>query len=280
MTGATSGIGLSAAKHLASLGFYVFAGCRKSSDHERLRGFGLHPVTLDVSKSGDIVDFVSLIESSSKLPPLVAVINNAGTTTKRPLEVLESSELRRIFDVNFFGAFELTKRLIPILRRSESGARVVFVGSVSGIISLQTNGAYSTSKYALESLADTFRRELKPWGIGVSMVNPGYINTRFRKLGQESIKSETLEGEQQELYGKLFEKMQKKIAKRPQYAAVCCAGTDEAIAHALQSTAPSTRYYPAIALPGVPAKFAAPVIRFLSVLPVFDKLVDRILELL
>ena len=155
---------------------------------------------------------------------------------------------------------------------------MVFIGSVSGIVSLKLNGVYSSTKYAMEAMADTLRRELRPWGISVAMVNPGYINTNFRKKGAASIHADTLSDAEQRLYGPAFATLSRKIEQRPAFAAPCCLGTDRAIAHAISSPLPRPRYYPAVALPNVPAFIVAPVLRWFSLHPVLERLLDVVLE--
>ena len=284
VTGASSGIGLSAALHLQRQGLHIFAGFRKDADRERLSELGLDPIQLDVPSTSDIAMADARIKDSGL--SLVALVNNAGLTTKRPLETVAMASVRRILDVNVFASLELTQQMLPLLRSTarkivgksqQRGARIVFIGSVSGIVTLKLNGVYSMSKYALESMADTFRRELATTGIGVSMVNPGYINTNFRKRGAASIQAETLSDRDQALYGADFEKLSRKIARRPTFAAPCCDGTDTAIADAILSPRPRTRYYPAVAMPHVPAWAVAPVLRLFSVVPFTEPVVDWLL---
>ena len=280
ITGASSGIGLSAALHLQRKGLHVFAGFRKEADGERLSGLGLDPLKLDVTSTPDIAAAAARIEKSGR--SLVALVNNAGLTTKRPLETVSLGSVRKILDVNVLAALEVTQKMLPLLRKTvdkepKNGARIVFIGSVSGIVSLKLNGVYSMSKYALESMADTFRRELGPTGMGVALVNPGYINTNFRQRGADSIQTERLSTRDQELYGPEFEKLSRKIAQRPNFAAPCCDGTDDAIADAILSPRPRTRYYPAVAMPHVPAWIVTPVIRLFSVIPFTEPVVDWLL---
>ena len=169
--------------------------------------------------------------------------------------------------------------MLPLLRETvlssdcgNHGALIIFVGSVSGIISLPLNGVYSMSKYALESMADTFRRELSRTGIGVSMVNPGYINTGFRARGAASIQAETLGNSDRALYGPEFEKLSRKIAQRPKFAS-----RESTVLLTPASPRPRTRYYPAVAMPRVPAWAVAPVLRLFSVVPFTEPIVDWLL---
>lgn len=275
ITGASSGIGLSAAKRLHADGFHVFAGCRKESSFGALKEFGLTPLLLDVTNS-EMIDRAVEKVSMSELP-LVGLINNAGTTTKKPLETVLMDTVHHVFDVNVFGALEVTQKFLPLLRKSSRnrvGARIVFIGSVSGIISLRLNGVYSMSKYSLEAMADTFRRELHKFGISVSMVNPAYVNTNFRVKGADTLRSKSKTEKMH--YAPEFKSLQKKMERRTDFASPCCDVTDHAVSHAITSRWPRTRYYPAVVAPRIPAWAATPLIRLLGVVPFTDRLLDYI----
>jgi|TARA_B110000090_G_C13286865_1_gene410333 NAD(P)-dependent dehydrogenase (short-subunit alcohol dehydrogenase family) len=275
VTGASSGIGLSAAKRLKQEGLTVFAAHRKAQDAIVLESFGLIPILLDVTIPAHIEAAFQTIQQSQV--PLVGIVNNAGSTTKKPLETVHMSTVRQVFDVNVFGALAVTQRFLPLLRDTVSnggGARVVFIGSVSGIISLPLNGVYSMSKYALEAMADTLRRELYKSNIAVSMVNPAYVNTNFRSRGVNSIQD--ISALERTLYGAEFDKLNRKMKKRVTFAAPCCNVTDDAISHAVLSANPRTRYYPAVVAPHVPAWLMTPVIRSLGVFTFTERLADWI----
>ena len=298
ITGANSGIGLSAAKRLQSEGFYVFAGCRKSTDCTLLRTLGLEPLLIDVTDSETIDKAVMKVRASGKI--LSAIVNNAGTTTKKPLETVAMSTVKHVFNVNVLGALEVTQKFLPLLRetrkmssssrssssssssssrssrssRSSNGARIIFIGSVSGIISLRLNGVYSMTKYSLEAMADTFRRELYKFGIVVSMVNPAYVNTNFRQIGVETLQDQS--EKEKKLYSEEFKRLEQKMIKRVSFAAPCCNVTDDAIMHAISSKYPKTRYYPAVVAPHVPASLMTPLIRSLGVFTWTDRLLDMI----
>ncbi len=92
-----------------------------------------------------------------------------------PLEFIPLDELRRQLEVNVVGQVAVTQAFLPQLRRSRG--RIVFVGSIAGRSALPFLGAYAASKHALEALADTLRVELRPFGIDVSLVEPGTIRT-------------------------------------------------------------------------------------------------------
>jgi len=295
ITGSSSGIGLSAAKRLHSEGFHIYAAYRKEKDFHMLQTLGLTPILLDVTNSKQIDDAVNTIKQSKY--PLVGIINNAGSTTKKPLEFVTMSKVKQVFDVNVLGALEVTQKFLPLLRETintkgmqdeentdtgsgidgigkYNGARIVFIGSVSGIISLPLNGVYSMTKYSMEAMADTFRRELYKFGIAVSMVNPAYVNTNFRQKGEATIQN--LDEKEKEFYGQEFNKLEKKMKKRIGFAAKCCDVTDDAIVDAIMSKYPRTRYYPAVVAPHVPAWVMTPIIRMFGVFTFTDRLLDLV----
>ena len=280
VTGASSGIGRAAAHALVALGFHVFAGVRKSADAKALLAAGgksMHPIILDVTKVDTIAAAIAQIEATGM--PLVGVVNNAGVTFKRPLETVELSRARQVFDVNYFGVLAVTQAALPLLRQSAAagtGARVVNVGSVQGVISMPLQGLYAGTKYALESLSDTLRMELKSAGISVSMVNPGYINTAIR--GKGNVERDDITPYEREHYGAFFDHLAKKAKQHSDLAPPCCAMTDHDIVHALTARKPKTRYYPATAAVKLgklfPAWLAVIIIKIFHFLPLFDHFSD------
>lgn len=169
VTGASSGIGAACAARLLSAGWRVFAGVRHVGDAPR----GTEEVLLDVTSEEQIRAAAQRIEE------LDALVNNAGIAIAMPLEFIPLEELRRQLEVNVIGQVAVTQAFLPHLRRSHG--RVVFVGSIAGKSALPFLGAYAASKHALEALADSLRIELRPFGITVSLVEPGTIRTPIWK---------------------------------------------------------------------------------------------------
>jgi short-subunit dehydrogenase len=177
VTGCSSGIGRATAELLRSKGWTVFPTARKVDDLESLRKAGFDAVELDVASSESIAvaaDWV-LAKNDGKLG---AVVNNAGFGMPGAIEDLTREAMRYQFEVNLFGLQELTNRLIPVFRKQGCG-RIVNMSSVVGRLSLPFMGIYSASKFALEAVSDALRVELSQDGIGVSLVEPGPIRTRF-----------------------------------------------------------------------------------------------------
>jgi len=164
VTGASSGIGAACARRLESSGWRVFSGVRAVGD----AGAGTE-VLIDVTSPEQVRT------AAERIGELDALVNNAGIAIAMPLEFLPLDELRRQLDVNVTGQVAVTQAFLPHLRRSRG--RIVFVGSIAGKSALPFLGAYAASKHALEAIADTLRIELRPFGVKVSLVEPGTIKT-------------------------------------------------------------------------------------------------------
>lgn len=166
VTGASRGIGLAITRHLSERGWDVHATARSAAD---LRDLGrlpqVHPIQLDIT------DRSAVASLHEQLPPaLDGVVNNAGIIVQGPVEALSLDDLSRQLDVNVTAQIGVVQAVLPQLRAARG--RVVFMSSVSGLITLPGTGAYSASKYAVESLADALRMELRPWKIPVSLIEP------------------------------------------------------------------------------------------------------------
>lgn len=185
VTGASSGIGEATAVHLAHKGFKVFAGARRREKLDDLRAVAegtITPVTLDVTESDSINAVMREIESHGA--PLYGLVNNAGISVTGPLENIPVEEWRRQFETNVFGLVAMTQAVLPAMRAQGAG-RIVNVGSVAGRIASPFMPAYAASKHAVEGLSDSLRREVAPFGIKVSVIRPGFINTPFGEQEQD-----------------------------------------------------------------------------------------------
>jgi len=171
VTGAGRGIGLAITRHMSERGWDVYATARSADD---LRDLGrlshVHPLQLDIT------DRSAVAKLPEQLPArLDGVVNNAGIIVQGPVETVPLEDLSRQLEVNVTAQIAVLQAVLPKLR--EARGRVVFMSSVSGLITLPGTGAYSASKYALESLADALRMELRPWRIPVSLIEPGPTRT-------------------------------------------------------------------------------------------------------
>ena len=241
ITGASSGIGRGCALHMDARGWRVFAGVRSEADAASLRSAGsarLTPVLLDVTDAQSIGAARAVVGESIGAAGLKGLVNNAGIAYGGPVEHLDLSELRQAFEVNFFGLIAVTQAFLPLLRKG--GGRLVNMSSISGMVASPFLSPYSTSKWALEALSDALRVELDPWGIRVSVIRPGAINTPIWKKGRETA-ARTLAGAPQELaplYGNAMDSWLAGI--RPHGISV--AHVARCVEHALTSRHPRTRY--------------------------------------
>jgi len=188
ITGCSTGIGEAAALRLDRAGWRVFAGVRREEDGRRLLERGsptLQWVLLDVTDRDSVRAAAARVETAVGSRGLDGLVNNAGIAVGGPLEFLPETRLRRQFEVNVFGLLAVTQALLPLLRRARG--RVVNIGSVSGLIASPMIGPYSASKHAVEALTDAMRLELAPWGIEVSIVDPGPVRTPIWDKGEQSM---------------------------------------------------------------------------------------------
>jgi NAD(P)-dependent dehydrogenase (short-subunit alcohol dehydrogenase family) len=178
ITGASSGIGAATALHLDQQGARVFAGVEHDGEGAAaLAGASsrLRRITLDVSSDESIAEAFATIERELGGAGLDGVVNNAGIGYAAPLELLPRADFQRLLDVNVLGQVAVTQAALPLIRLGNG--RVVFVGSVGGILASQFAGAYHASKFALEAIADVWRQELDPEDIPVVLIEPSTIAT-------------------------------------------------------------------------------------------------------
>jgi NAD(P)-dependent dehydrogenase (short-subunit alcohol dehydrogenase family) len=178
ISGAASGIGLATAERLARSGWTVYAGFRpegrSAPPREPDPHKHLHWLPLDVTDAGARRAALRDIERAHG--HLDALINNAGILASGPLEEVPEGTLRRVMEVNFFGAIQLTRTFLPLMRCTGGGV-ILMVSSLSGLIGLPFDGAYAASKFALEGASESLRYELEPFGVKVALVEPGAYAT-------------------------------------------------------------------------------------------------------
>lgn len=241
ITGASTGIGRACALYMDKLGWRVFAGVRKESDAASLRGEGpgrLTPLFLDVTDSKSVKEAARVVSNAVGPDGLSGLVNNAGIPYGGPVEYLDVDKVRAEFEVNFFGAITVTQTFLPLLRAGKG--RIVNISSISGLVSMPFVSSYSSAKFALEALSDSLRVELSPWDIQVSVVEPGAIATPIWGKAEEAVQDLIRHGPQEglDLYGGLIGPMQSRFKLHglpPDEVA-------KAVAHALTSRRPKTRY--------------------------------------
>lgn len=181
VTGSSSGIGAAIARLLAERGHTVFGGRRdvaRAGDPERVGAGSVIALPLDVTDDESVGRARAEVER--RLGPggrLAGAVNNAGITVIGPAELLGMDDLRQQFEVNLIGAVRVSQAFLPLLRRS--GGRIVNVGSLTARMSFPFAGPYSASKAALAAMSHAMRRELRPHGVHVALLEPGNIETRI-----------------------------------------------------------------------------------------------------
>lgn len=173
ISGASSGIGHASAEALALEGHRVFAGLRKKN--VSYKSSNIIPVVLDVNSTESIESALEevFIQTDQKLDVL---INNAGIAVGGPLESVGLNAVKKQFEVNVFGLYELTRQSLPALRAA-THSRIINISSVAGLFATPFMGPYCASKFAVEALSDSWRRELGKFGIKVVLLEPGPIST-------------------------------------------------------------------------------------------------------
>ena len=256
VTGASSGIGEACAVRLARAGWRVLAGVRREGDAPE----GTEEVLLDVTDAEQIRGVAARVDE------LDGLVNNAGIALGSPLELVPVDQLRYQLEVNLVGQVAVTQALLPALRRSKG--RIAFIGSIAGRSALPFLAPYAASKHALEAVADSLRLELKPFGIAVSIVEPGSIRTAIwgRSAARADELAATMDPEVAELYAERVAAFRSVALKRGEGGAPADR-VAEVVEEALGAERPHARY-----LVGRDAKLRAGFER----LP--DRLRDRIYE--
>jgi short-subunit dehydrogenase len=239
ITGCSSGIGLAIAEGLHKQGYRVFASARNKQDVEKIQQLGLHCMQLDLADTDSIRQAVKqLLEQTEG--QLFALINNGAYGQPGAVEDLQTEVLRRQFETNFFGTHELTRLLIPTLRKQQR-SHIIQISSILGFICLPYRGAYNASKYALEALTDTMRLELTGSGIHLSLIEPGPVSSRFRENAYAAFTSaiDAEDSVHKQAYQKEVKRMQ---SDKPVPFTLPADAVLEKVIHALESGRPKIRY--------------------------------------
>jgi NAD(P)-dependent dehydrogenase (short-subunit alcohol dehydrogenase family) len=244
ITGASSGIGWATALHLDRLGFEVFAGVRRQEDADRLSSAAsdrLVTVQLEVTDAASIEAARAMVVERLGVRGLDGTVNNAGYTSTSPMEFVDLDELRRQFEVNFFGVAAVTRAFLPHMTRP--GGRIVNISSGAGRIVTPLIGPYCASKYALVAISDAMRVELRGAGLGVSIVEPGFIETSMHGKNDALIAEllDTLPEAGRARYGPALERLKATNEKLSRTAAPAD-DVARAVERALTDARPRARY--------------------------------------
>lgn len=276
VTGASTGIGRATALHLDEKGYRVFAGVRKQADAGALKKDGsdrLTPITLDVTKPRSIAAARKKVQGAVGKAGLAGLVNNAGVANAGPVEHLPVEEFEKVIDVNLTGQYRVTQALLPLIRRGDG--TIVFVTSIGGKVASPFFAPYNAAKFGLEGLADSLRREIKPWtGMNVVVVEPGSIATPIWSKGNDAFDdaAKTMGPEAKRLYGPQLERM-KQVAIEADERGLEPVKVAEVIEKAISSDDPKSRY-----IVGRDAKMMARM-QSLAGDKRFDKLMRRSMKL-
>ena len=241
ITGCSSGIGLDAARTMRDRGWRVIATARKADDLARLKTFeGVEALRLELADPQSIATCaIRTLELTRGR--LTALFNNAAFGQPGAVEDLTPALLREQLEVNLVGVHDLTRRLIPAMRKNGVG-RIVNCSSVLGMIVAPYRGAYCASKFALEALTASLRLELEGSGIRVSLIEPGPIRSRFVEHAVERLKA-TIDMESsphREVYRARLEAMK---AGGQMYFKLEPEAVSKRLIHAVENPWPRRHYY-------------------------------------
>jgi NAD(P)-dependent dehydrogenase (short-subunit alcohol dehydrogenase family) len=272
ITGASTGIGEASARHLSSLGFDVFAGVRKAEDVERAVSNGLKAVRLDVTDAGSIESARAEVEAALEGGRLAGLVNNAGVAISGPIEFISPDELTHQLDVNVVGQVRVTQAFMKLLRRDRG--RVVNISSIGGRIALPLVGPYAASKFALEAVSDSLRREVRSQGIEVVLVEPGAIKTPIWGKGNAAADAMLADAppEAEQLYGDMIQALRAETVKIEEERGLAPEEVAKVVGEAMTARKPKTRY-----LVGRDAKMRAAMAKRLPD-RVMDSLIGRALS--
>jgi len=238
VTGASTGIGEAAVLHLKTLGFDAVGAVRKDEDAERLEGRGIRTVRIDVTNSDQIAAARDQLGDIA----LAGLVNNAGIAVAAPVEFLPVERFRHQLEVNLIGQMAVTQAFIPALRRG--GGRIVNVSSIGGRVALPLVSAYNASKFGLEGLSDSLRRELRSHGVDVILIEPGGVKTPIWNKAQDLADDmlEDMPPDAERLYGKLIAAVRAGTQRIARETGADPSEVADAIGEALTARRPRARY--------------------------------------
>ena len=182
ITGCSTGIGRSTATQLAKAGWTTYATARRTESIKDLEADGCKTLALDVTSEDSMQAAVRAVEEAEG--SIDALVNNAGIQEIGAIETVPMDRVRALFETNVFGAARLTQLVLPGMRERGSG-RIVTIGSMNGRFTWPGTGYYCATKHALEAISDALRYEVRPFGIDVVLIEPGFVKTPLGKTAAQ-----------------------------------------------------------------------------------------------
>ena len=233
VTGCSSGIGEATAERLAGNGWTVYATARRPETLEGLAAKGCKTLALDVTDEESMRAAVSAVEEAEGA--VGVLVNNAGYTQSGAVEDVPMELVRRQFETNFFGLVRMCQLCLPKMR-AQGWGRIVNVSSMGGRMTFPGGGYYHATKHAVEALSDALRFEVAGFGVGVTIVEPGLIRTRFGETGAASVDEASQAGAGSD-YAEFNSNVQKATAEIYEGAVAKIAGAGpEAVAKAIEKS--------------------------------------------
>jgi NAD(P)-dependent dehydrogenase (short-subunit alcohol dehydrogenase family) len=244
ITGASSGIGRASVARMVQSGWRVFATVRKTQDGDQLRsdfGTSVTPFIMDVTSQTSVTAAAEQVTALLQDSGIVGLVNVAGVGKVRPVEYMSHDDLQEIFEINVFGQIAVTRAFLPLLRTARG--RIVNITSVGAHLAIPFGSLINATKSAFGILNDSLRLELHPFGIHVSVVEPGAIKTPAveKTLGDVEAVIRSLPSRGAAQYGNML----RDFARRAYQREMDGSSPDvvaQAIQHALTSKRPRTRY--------------------------------------
>uniref|UniRef100_A0ABM5FNF0 17-beta-hydroxysteroid dehydrogenase type 6-like n=1 Tax=Pogona vitticeps TaxID=103695 RepID=A0ABM5FNF0_9SAUR len=246
ITGCDSGFGNLLARQLDTRGMQVLAACltqKGAEELEKATSGRLKTTILDVTSTESVATAMEWVKACVGDKGLWGLVNNAGVgTALNPNEWLTKDDFENVIHVNLLGMIDVTLHMLPLVRRARG--RVVNVASVMGRLA-PFGGGYCPSKYGVEAFSDSLRRELFPFGVQVSIIEPGAFATPIIQTGIESFKARwsRAPSDAREAYGQpYFEEYYRLLQELLRGGSSNLHLVTDKIEHALTSCHPRTRY--------------------------------------
>jgi short-subunit dehydrogenase len=239
ITGCSTGIGQCLRKGLSKRDYRVLATCRKPSDVAAFQKIGIETIHLDLADANSVSAAIDEIRARCD-DNIYGLINNGAYGQPGAVVDLDREVLREQFETNVFGTQQLTNGLLPMMIANGQG-RVVQISSVLGFVCLRFRGAYNASKFALEALTDTMRLEHRGSGVYFSLVQPGPIESNFRRNAYAKFRQNI--DREQSMFCDTYGDIEKRLNQRENARFTLSAeAVLKAVIHALESRSPKPRY--------------------------------------